>query len=318
MNSRFRLMVLLFSAVVCGACGDDGLSAPDPRPGPDPESATISGIEGVADIVVRPEAVALRFRTQPSNGRAGEAFDPAIEVEIVDEWGNRVEETPQSVEVSLGSNPSGAELKGTLEDVSEIAKAVFNVVIETAGSGYTIVASAEGLEPAESRAFDIWPAEAESLRFLKTPASVEGREPFTVSVGLYDRYDNLATTTVDSIRSELAENPSGDTRAGTLVRPVVDGVATFDDLILQLPGDGYRLEAIRLDGSGQVTSDVSSVGVTFESVVVGGNSHVCGLTEAGHIYCWGGNAGYFAGATGDAAVPVKVVHSVTRPSPPRR
>jgi hypothetical protein len=41
----------------------------------------------------------------------------------------------------------------------------------------------------------------------------------------------------------LGVNPSGGTLTGTLTVTVVNGVATFSDLAIDLAGDGYTLHA---------------------------------------------------------------------------
>lgn len=249
----------------------------------------------------------LEFAIEPSDREAGASN--SVRVSIRDRWGNHVWGATNRVRLSLGANPTDAVLNGTVESTAVNGMAGLDFSIEKAGVGYTVVASAEGLESVESAPCEIGPAKAAAVKFMEMPARVEGREPFLVRVGLYDRFDNLAASSADSIRLELVSSPRGDTLGGTLVRPVVDGVTTFDDLILMLPGDDYRLDAIRQREAGQVRSDPFAVGLTFASVAVGGSSHVCGVTQPGHLYCWGVNVGDGTSEFRSSPVPVSIPSS---------
>jgi len=73
----------------------------------------------------------------------------------------------------------------------------------------------------------------------------------------------------------------------------VQGVATFDNLRLAFPGDGYRIQA----SVGTLASSPSapfSVRLTFTTVSAG-DFHTCGLTIAPFVYCWGLNGLYQLG-----------------------
>jgi hypothetical protein len=63
-------------------------------------------------------------------------------------------------------------------------------------------------------------------------------------VEVVDAFGNVETgDNSDTITLSLGANPSGGTLSGTLTLTVVNGVATFSDLSIDLVGDGYTLHA---------------------------------------------------------------------------
>jgi hypothetical protein len=98
----------------------------------------------------------LAFAIQPSNTGAG--IRPMIQVAIQDAAGNLTSVTGRAVTLSLGANPGGATLGGTLTSTSVRGVATFSgLTVSADGFGYTLVATAtpDGLAPATSRPFDV-------------------------------------------------------------------------------------------------------------------------------------------------------------------
>lgn len=86
-----------------------------------------------------------------------------------------------------------------------------------------------------------------SLVFAVQPADVGANRPeLSVSVELQDSDGNILTGQPVEIALELASNPDG---AGLNAAPVttVDGVATFSDLQIDIPGTDYELVAHAVD-----------------------------------------------------------------------
>jgi len=98
----------------------------------------------------------VRFLSQPSDVAfpdnvfaAGQRIYPAIEVGVPDEWSGEIS-------LSLGSNPCGGTLSGGGPVVAVGGRATFDeVTIDGVCAGYTLVASADGFESAESAPFAI-------------------------------------------------------------------------------------------------------------------------------------------------------------------
>jgi hypothetical protein len=102
----------------------------------------------------------LLFRTQPQSGTAGAALG-AFSVQQVDAYGNGVSYPPRSsydVTISLGNNPTGATLGGTLtvKAPAGVLPADFgDITISKPGTGYTLVATSPGLASVTSAPFNI-------------------------------------------------------------------------------------------------------------------------------------------------------------------
>jgi alpha-tubulin suppressor-like RCC1 family protein len=78
----------------------------------------------------------------------------------------------------------------------------------------------------------------------------------------------------------------------------VDGIATFADLSLDLPGEGFVLQA-RSAGMRSGASAEFSVKLTVVEQSAGGE-YTCGVTVVRFSYCWGWNAdGQLADGTTD-------------------
>jgi alpha-tubulin suppressor-like RCC1 family protein len=253
----------------------------------------------------------LQFKTQPSNTTAGAPFSPAIEVVILDAFGNIATTATDQVSLALGLNPGGGTLLGTptVAAVSGVAR-FSNLVIQKAASGYAMTASAGSLPLATSTPFSIAAAAAAQMVFSVQPTDGQGNLVMPpVAVTIRDAFGNFAT---DSVTLTIGANPWGGpgTRPGTLSgttrRGPVNGMASFGDLRIDKPGAGYTLLAAAGGASGP--SAPFHVGLTFSSVAAG-VMHTCGITSGG-AYCWGNNYNGRLGApTGTLAldsVPVLV------------
>jgi hypothetical protein len=96
-----------------------------------------------------------------------------------------------------------------------------------------------------SAAVTVTPAAADHLLFLQQPTdTAAGQTMGAVVVAVVDQYGNIETgDNSDTITLSIGVNPSGGTFSGTLTVTVVNGVATFTDLSIDLAGTGYTLHA---------------------------------------------------------------------------
>jgi hypothetical protein len=102
----------------------------------------------------------LLFLQQPSNTAAGQTISPAVMVAVVDQFGNVVtSDNSDTITLSIGVNPSGGTLSGTLTVTVVNGIATFgNLSINRAGTGYTLHAHVSGgLPDIDSNPFDITP-----------------------------------------------------------------------------------------------------------------------------------------------------------------
>ena len=114
--------------------------------------------EGVSTLGGATSGV-LAFLVQPNDVAAGSPIDPEVKVEALDTLGNVLTEFDGTVRVALGSNASGGTLSGTVSVAALSGVAFFDtLVINRAGSGYTLVASAPGMVSVTSAPFTVFGA----------------------------------------------------------------------------------------------------------------------------------------------------------------
>jgi hypothetical protein len=101
------------------------------------------------------------------------------------------------------------------------------------------------------------PAAADHLLFLQQPTdTAAGQTLSPVIVEVVDAFGNVETgDNSDTITLSLGTNPSGGTLSGTLSLTVVNGVATFSDLSIDMTGGGYTLHASIGSGVPDIDSD---------------------------------------------------------------
>lgn len=98
----------------------------------------------------------LAFTVQPSHTTAGAAISPAMAVTVQDAAGNTVTTATTSITVAIGTNPGGGTLAGTTTASAVNGVARFaDPSINNPGTGYTLTASASGLNGATSVLFNV-------------------------------------------------------------------------------------------------------------------------------------------------------------------
>jgi hypothetical protein len=114
-------------------------------------------ITGSASASVNPAAADhVLFVQQPTDTAAGQTFSPVM-VEVVDAFGNvETGDDSDTITLSIGANPGGGTLGGTLTVTVSGGIATFSdLAIDVVGDGYTLHAMATGLTDADSAAFRI-------------------------------------------------------------------------------------------------------------------------------------------------------------------
>ena len=172
------------------------------------------------------------------------------------------------------------------------------------GSGQTRLTANAGTNflPTWSPAFEVTP---HVLAFVtEPPASVEAGVTLPpVQVAVQTRSGNTVHGGNLAITLALA-NAVGATLVGTTTVEAVDGIATFSDVRVDRPGEGFRLAATA-SGLTTATSTTFASHVTFATVTVGLNA--CALTVGGAAYCWGQGGNNGDGTTTFRRTPVPVV-----------
>lgn len=133
------------------------------------------------------------------------------------------------------------------------------------------------------------PPTVAQLSFVTQPAAAEGQARLdpSIRVAIQDAAGQTVTGASSIVTVSLVSNSAGAVLSGTTTVRAVQGIATFTDLSVDLPGDGFVLEA-RRTGLPAITSAPFSVHLSFAQVSIG-QVHTCGVTTAGFAYCWGSN-----------------------------
>lgn len=226
--------------------------------------ATATGLPVIVSdafqVGIGPPAV-LTFVTQPTATVASEPITPSPQVRVTDAFGNLVVEPSIVITLALGNNPSGASLSGDKTRSTVEGVATFpGLELNTAGTGYTLVATYGDLPPATSAAFDVTGRPATSLHVETQPSDVVAGQPITPAVRVSVRNDlgEIVQTDTRDITIAVNTGASGATLGGTKTITAVDGVATFADLTLDKIG-AYTLIAT---SSGLTSATTHSFDVT--------------------------------------------------------
>jgi hypothetical protein len=120
-------------------------------------SAGLTGATSNGFAITPAAADHLVFLQQPTNTAAGQTITPAVQVAVVDQFGNVVtSDNSDTVTVAICNNPSGGTLSGTLTlTVSNGIASFGDLSIDLVGDGYTLHVTASGLTAADSNAFSI-------------------------------------------------------------------------------------------------------------------------------------------------------------------
>lgn len=210
----------------------------------------LSGCAGKHDGTTEPNgngvATRLAFTVQPSNGIAGAANSPAVQVTVEDVHGNTVSSATNSITLAIGTNPAGGTLSGTVTAAAVGGIATFSsLILDKTGAGYTLAASTTGLTGATSSSFNVSAGTPAKLVFTVQPTNGVAGTTLTpaVQVSVQDAQSNLATTATTSITLAIGTNPAAGTLSGAATVAAVNGVATFSTLALNVAGTGYTLTA---------------------------------------------------------------------------
>lgn len=135
-------------------------------------------------------------------------------------------------------------------------------------------------------------ARAPLVYAIQPPSSIDGNAPFNVTVNITDGLSNDPDPTANDLEVTLRLASRGDfgdaaTLAGPTTAVAVRGVAEFSGLRLDVPTQGYTLEAEGDHFIGE-TSTAFDVSIAFIQLAAG-SSHSCGLTASSSVYCWGDN-----------------------------
>ncbi|MBI2795350.1 MAG: Ig-like domain-containing protein [Gemmatimonadetes bacterium] len=207
----------------------------------------------------------LAFTTSPpASSAAGVAFATSVVVQVQDAAGNLVPTATSTVTLSIGTNPGGGTLAGTVSLAAVGGVATFpGLSINKSGAGYTLSAAASGLTPAGSATFNIVAGAPAGLAFITGPSSAASLAAISpaVVVAVVDGGGNTVTSATSTIVMSIlgGTGTAGAVLGGTITVAAVGGLATFSTLTIDKAGTGYRLAASTVAVPG-ATSGLFNIG----------------------------------------------------------
>ena len=155
--------------------------------------------------------------------------------------------TGVSLTLKTGTGTLGGTLTGTIAAGTNQVT-ISGVTYTKAESGVVITAtrtSGDTLTAGDSAAFTVVPGAATQLAFTTQPGNTSAGSslsgPPTVTVR--DAQGNTVTSSSASITVAIGTNPGGGTLSGTTSKNAVSGIASYSDLSINQPGNGYTLSA---------------------------------------------------------------------------
>jgi hypothetical protein len=157
-----------------------------------------------------------------------------------------------AITMSIRINPSCGVLSGTLTVAAVSGVATFSDLrVDKGGNGYTLLARAAGLTEMESGAFNVKTSGVVGcgtpthLVILAQPGSTRAGAAITpgIRVAAHDNSGNIAGGFTGDITMSIGRNPSGGTLSGTMTVTAVNGVVTFNNLMIDKTGTAYTLVA---------------------------------------------------------------------------
>ena len=241
------------------------------------------------NITAAPVATTLNYKVQPSNTLTGAAITPAVEVEILDQFGARLTSATNSVTLAIDANPGSGTLGGTTTVAAVSGVATFaNLSINNAGTGYTLAASASGLTGATSAAFNITPAppSASQSTVQAAPTGLtasSGGSASTITVTAKDANGNAVSGATVVLAATGTGNtltqPSGATDgSGVATGTLSSTVAESKTVSATIAGVAITQTATVTVSAGPADAAQSTVTALPASIQAGGGSSTITVT----------------------------------------
>ncbi|OLC77957.1 MAG: hypothetical protein AUH78_03345 [Gemmatimonadetes bacterium 13_1_40CM_4_69_8] len=253
-------------------------------------TATAGGLASAASLTVAQVATQLGYITQPSNGLAGDTLAPAVQVAALDRTGHTVAAFAGDISLQLGATPDTAALLHGVTNAAAVGGvATFpDVNVDSAGSGYTLVAASANLVPATSAPFAVGGVIA-AVPVGQGPLAV-GVNAATSRVYVADngagavtvvdggKLTNIATLTGVELPFGVGVNESTNhiyvSSAGTATVFVIDGATNS---VVPIPAVGTNPKGVAVDqGTNRIytVADVGTLVPLYALVPIDGGTNV--------------------------------------------
>jgi hypothetical protein len=184
--------------------------------------------------------------TAPATATAGTPF--GVTVQAVDPYGQTAVGYTGTVTFT-SADPYGATLPAdyqfTLAD-GGVHTFAAGATLYTAGNWDVTATDTVTGSITGSATVAVNPAAPDHLLFLQQPTDTAAGQTIgpAVMVAVVDQFGNVVTNdNTDTVTLAIGNNPSAGTLSGTLTVTLVNGIATFSDLSIDLAGGGYTLHA---------------------------------------------------------------------------
>ena len=185
----------------------------------------------------------LAFQQIPGPGIAGVALG-SMAIALLDQNGQVVTSDNSTVTISIASGPGGFSAGSTLTVAAVNGVATFSNLILTVAGSYTFKVSDGNLANTTSNSVTINAAAAAKVVFQQVPGSgTSGLALGALTVAVQDQYGNVITSDSSSITLSVVTGPGGFSTDSTLTVAAVNGVATFNNLVLSTIGT-YTFSAV--------------------------------------------------------------------------
>jgi len=202
-------------------------------------------------------ATMLAFAQQPSTGTAGQGL-ANIKIDVEDSSGTVVKTDTSTVTISVASGPGGFAVGSTTSVAAVKGVATFNnLTLDTAGT-YTLTVIDGTLTGATSTNIVVSAAGASQVAFQQVPTTGTAGQAVApaVTVAVEDAFGNVVTTNTSNVKIALATGPGVLTTGSTTRVAAVNGVATFNNLVLDTAG-AYTLQATDNSLTASISSNIT-------------------------------------------------------------
>jgi Beta-propeller repeat len=249
-------------------------------------SGALTGPVSSSFVVNAPaRATSLAFGVQPANTAAGAAINPAVTVQILDQFGHvfSTDNTDQ-VTVAVAGGPGGfTGSSSTTANVSNGVATFSNLHLNTSGTYALSETASSSLTGPDSSSFTVTPTAANKLVFGQQPTITTAGAAITpaVTVLIEDPYGNLVSSdNTDQVTLGIASGPGSFSGASTTTVTASGGIATFVNLRLNTAGTYTLTDKAGSSFSGPASSSfdvtagaVNRLAVTaFPSSITAGTS----------------------------------------------
>lgn len=200
-----------------------------------------------------PSAATSEITANPTAIDADGSSTSTITVLLRDQFGNAL--------TTGGANVTVSTTLGTLGPVTDNGNGMYSATLtsSTSAGTATVSGTVNGAAIADTATVDFTLVGAPTLVIQVQPSDTRVGQPISPSVvvRVVDGLGNTLTNFSGNVTAGLASRPAGANLVGDTVEPLQNGIATFDDLRIDLAGTGFRLGFTAPGAVGVVSSSFS-------------------------------------------------------------